>query len=168
MSRKKDKPKLRTKDKSRTTRPKDIGVVENFFKRDGRLNRLRYFKRMILIGVIESLLLGVIIVMNVNALFEMSPNGMIAFKAASIVGLIPIFCLTVRRLHDIDKDESLAYVFCALNVATTISIDEKFLTAEPSMLMNLASSVSAVIGLYLLLCSGTEGDNKYGSDPLAT
>ncbi|MBR0261696.1 MAG: hypothetical protein IJQ85_07875 [Selenomonadaceae bacterium] len=56
------------------SRVKDDGFVENFLKRDGRLNRWRYFKRTALLVVSE-----VIILTFLAAFFEFtSPDGKIS------------------------------------------------------------------------------------------
>ncbi|MBR1646348.1 MAG: DUF805 domain-containing protein [Selenomonadaceae bacterium] len=146
-------------------RQPDSGIYENFFRRDGRLNRLRYFKRCILLCLVEFLIAAVIFVMDMNALGQLSSTGNLAFKFLLAVGQIPFFCLMVRRLHDCDKDEKLAYASLVLN-ALTIIVTDYSAFAEPSLFDNVVAALAGVIGLYALLCPGTKGDNQYGEDPL--
>lgn len=147
-------------------RQPDNGLYENFFRRDGRLNRWRYFKRTILIAVIEMLIAAVIFGMNMNALGQLSAPGETAFKLLLAVGQIPFVCLMIRRLHDCGRDEKLAYVSLALEAFVIVVTDYKTFS-EPSMLENVATALAGVIGLYALFCPGTKGDNQYGEDPLA-
>ena len=144
-------------------RQKDIGITENFFKRDGRLNRWRYFKRSMLLGFM-TFILGIavsiiaIVFLNINI-----PNDILV-KFILVIMLIPYFCLTVRRLHDMDKDETFAYVYISLQLAYIII--GNFNQTEPSLLEKILSPFNLLLSLYILLGHGTDGDNKYGSDPL--
>ena len=145
---------------------KDSGIAENFFRRDGRLNRLRYFKRSMMIALVSMIVVLGIILMDVNALGHLSSfgNGLIKFFSAAVQ--IPIFCLMVRRLHDMNKDETLAYVYIAMSLSTIIFQGNDFLVTEPSQLENVITFVNGILALYILLWPGTKGDNRYGADPL--
>lgn len=145
----------------------DSGIAENFFRRDGRLNRWRYFKRMLLIGVIEIIILSVIFVIDVNALGELSTPGNAIVNLVCFAGMIPFYCLGVRRLHDMGKSDTLIRANIALDIFLTLAHGKNFLVTEPSLALNILSVVSGVIGLYILLWPGTRGANQYGSDPLA-
>ena len=144
----------------------DKGIVENFFRRDGRLNRWRYFKRVMVIGVVMMIITMVIFLKDMNALGLLSPTGDIVFKAVTLAMIVPIFCLMVRRLHDIGHDEKLAYLYVAISVSSAILIDNTTPTGLliPQLALGLAGSV---ISLYCLFRPGTRGYNKYGADPLA-
>ena len=144
----------------------DKGIYENFLRRDGRLNRWRYFKRIMLVGLVEFLIILVIFAMNMNALGQLSSAGGIAFKFLLAVGQIPLFCLMVRRLHDCGRDEKLAYLSLALNAFTIIVSDYNGALAEPSLFENIVAALTGVIGLYALFCPGTKGTNQYGEDPI--
>ena len=146
-------------------RQPDSGIYENFFRRDGRLNRWRYFKRLTVIAVVEMLIAIAIFIMNMNALGQLSSSGEMVFKLLLAAGQMPFFCLMVRRLHDCDKDEKLAYASLVLNALAIIVTDYKTL-AEPTLFDNVVAALAGVIGLYALLCPGTKGDNQYGADPL--
>ena len=145
---------------------KDEGIFENFFRRDGRLNRWRYFKRNLVIFFVAMIILLGIIIVDVNALGHLSSFGNNAVKIFSAAVQVPIFCLMVRRLHDMNKNETLAYVAIGLSLAGTLFQGNDFLVTEPSTLENLLNVVSGFINLYILLCPGTHGVNQYGADPL--
>lgn len=147
-------------------RVKDEGIFENFFRRDGRLNRWRYFKRNLVIFFVAMIILFGIIIVDVNALGHLSSFGNNAVKFFSAAVQVPIFCLMVRRLHDMNKNETLAYVAIGLSLAGTLFQGNDFLVTEPSTLENLLNVVSGFINLYILLCPGTHGVNQYGADPL--
>lgn len=147
-------------------RVKDKGIFENFFRRDGRLNRWRYFKRNIAVALLSIMILLVIIILDVNAFGHLSSFGNNVVKLFSAAAQIPLFCLMVRRLHDMNKTETLAYVAIGLGLVPIIFRDGDFLVTEPSNLENLFNTVSGFISLYIMLCPGTHGDNQYGADPL--
>ena len=145
---------------------KDKGIFENFFRRDGRLNRWRYFKRNIAVALTSIIILLGIIILDINALGHLSSFGNNVIKIFSAAAQIPLFCLMVRRLHDMNKTETLAYIAIGLGLVPIIFRDGDFLVTEPSTLENLFNMVSGFISLYIMLCPGTHGDNQYGSDPL--
>lgn len=146
----------------------DNGIVENFFKRDGRLNRLRYFKRSLVVGLIMMICLMAIFIMDVNALGQLSTFGILVAKAVAIIWQVPIYCLMVRRLQDIDRDEKLAQIYVAISIATVIFTDYNLSAADDqSPIKIILSLVGTVIALYVFFCPGTKGANQYGEDPLA-
>ena len=142
-------------------RQPDKGLYENFLRRDGRLNRWRYFKRAMLLGVVTVALL---IVLLIVAAVTASPQNNFAVKIVLGFMLIPHFCLMVRRLHDMDKGETLAYVYSALQVVYVFIGD--FGQGELSPIELVITVISTPIALYILFGSGTKGDNQYGSDPI--
>ena len=147
-------------------RVKDSGIIENFFKRDGRLNRWRYFKRFFLLN------LAVFFILTVGLTFLGNPDPdnistaeNIWLKVIVLLALVPQFFLMARRLHDMDKGETLAYVTVALNVVNTINLDYVS-SGSPSILERLLGAIQILVELYILLVPGTKGANKYGADPL--
>ena len=144
----------------------DNGFVENFFRRDGRLNRWRYFKRVILLSVIQTVIMIIIFVLNVNVLGHLTQTGNILFKLVMAVAQVSFFCLMTRRLHDMDKSEKIAYVAVALNSMVIVLSDNTGLN-EPSGAEIIFTLISSIIGLCVLLWPGTRGYNQYGADPLA-
>lgn len=147
-------------------RVKDVGIAENFLKRDGRLNRWRYFKRVFVLGFAEMLLLTAAVAATADENGALSTVGIVLYKGIGLASLVPFFCLAVRRLHDVNRDETLAYILFALNVAISLFFDDDFSVTEPSFMESLLAAAATLIGLYMLLCPGTAGDNQYGTDPL--
>ena len=145
---------------------KGDGIAENFFRRDGRLNRWRYFKRLLVITFVMTVIITVNFIMDTNALGQLSHTGDTIFKVVSLASLIPIFCLTVRRLHDIGHDEKIAYIFVALSAVSILLTDSTTL-AKPTIFQYVLGFATSVINLYCLFRPGTRGANKYGADPLA-
>ena len=146
-------------------RQPDSGIYENFFRRDGRLNRLRYFKRLMVLILIQFIITVAIFSVSISVFGQMSTAGNIAFKVFLAAAQIPFLCLMIRRLHDCGRDEKLAYAALALNVLTIIVTDYSALE-EPTLFENIITALSAVIGIYALFCPGTAGYNQYGEDPL--
>ena len=144
----------------------DNSFAENFLRRDGRLNRLRYFKRNLVILLLYFVIITIISIAFGNQPDEVSTFGMLLIKAVSFAVIIPSFCLTVRRLHDLNHDEQLAYALAAIDIASTVLMDTRSLEAEPSLPENVLTAINMAAGIYLLFWKGTRGTNQYGSDPL--
>lgn len=148
----------------------DDDLKKTFFSMKGRLNRLRYFKRIIVLGLFDMFLCMII----ETAFYD----GELLEILLMFAVLYPQYCLDVRRLHDLDKGNGLAlgklmlglfstlfmlmYGFDALVNPTAFAIDGGVLR-----LMGLIWVVGIGMGLYLLFADGTKGKNKYGPDPLA-
>ena len=149
-------------------RQPDSGLVENFLKRDGRLNRWRYFKRIMLLAFVEMIILIVISVASVNMIGELSPRGLVTMNVFFVIWQLPLYCLMTRRLHDIGRDEKLAQVCFAINTALVIFFPQTNFSAsaEQSPVELILMLVGSAIGLYALFCPGTKGTNQYGDDPL--
>lgn len=115
-------------------------VVEDFkFKfmnYNGRLNRLPYFVRNIIVGIVGSILGGIFSVLGDKfVLFY------IVALAIYIFMLVCSISLGVRRCHDLNRPGWwMVGIFIPL--------------------------VNFVLSLYLLFARGTVGANEYGDDPL--
>ena len=119
-------------------------IKNNIFTAEGRLNRLKYFKYllafnfgMLFISFILSFIVGIVTAMLGLPEFIVS---LFAY-AISIPIAVGDVMLQIRRLHDLDKSGWFA-------------------------LLSLIPIINFCLGLYLLLFKGTEGDNRYGPDPL--
>ena len=115
----------------------DSGIKEMFFSTDKRLNRLRYLKRSVA-------LFPIAIILNVaaNSLGDNPSLLYLLFLLAVIVAVVvSCFMLNIRRLHD-------------MNMTGWLSV------------LGLIPIVDIVFELVPLVKKGTDGDNKYGSDPL--
>lgn len=143
----------------------DEGFEANFLKQEGRLNRWRYFKRTLLIGLLDAILCAV-----VGAIFDFSewPEAL-----ASLVAIPAYYGLDVRRLHDMGKGSSIAQWIMGLTVITSLIppfmaptpvLEPEYGYVDPRYLAMLV--VLMVLQLYILFCPGNHGDNKYGPNPL--
>ncbi len=141
----------------------DHDVADMIFKTTGRLNRLRYLKRCLAVAAVEAIILSTVFILFSNDWGELSTFGSIVALILLIIGQAPYYCLNVRRLHDLDKDETLAYVFVALGIIGAFSSADIF---EMSFFEKVAYVVEVIFGVYLLFFPGTHGENKYGADPL--
>ena len=134
-------------------------------KTDGRLNRLRYIKRTITMSVIQGLLLlaaGLMLTEEQNS--DVPPELIYLTTFITLLSLIPEFCWGVRRLHDMNKGGSLAFVefMCGL-----VLVFGNYTSADGMRPDQLAAEVlSAFIYVYLAVAFGTKGNNGYGADPL--
>lgn len=153
----------------------DRGWKENFFNPNGkRLNRLRYFKRVVL----TQLILGGL--GNVGYALIISGNnlGYVMYLSCSILQISILYCLSVRRLHDLDKAELLAQINAGISIVSVIvslfypinNLVEKMsygITSSPVGIMScLLILYVFLFSAYLIFVKGTVGENRYGSDPL--
>ena len=129
-----------------------------FLKTTGRLNRLRYFKR----NVVVVLVAFIAFFLGAASLNSYDFNTFI--KITSILLMPFIYCLNVRRLQDMNYDNKLAIV---LLVIQGIQISEMDMMRYTSSLVgSVTSIISMIVGLFLLFKDGTHGTNDYGADPL--
>ena len=119
-----------------------MGIFNEIYHTQGRLNRLAYIKYMIILALIMA-----------TAKFTMScmatfltgdPNGalvmMITYFLVAVAGAGNI-ALMIRRLHDLDKSGW----FTVLAIIPVVGL---------------------IFSVYLFCAKGTDGWNRYGKDPL--
>jgi len=120
----------------------DFGIAEMFFSTKKRLNRLRYFKRTLALGLI---FLGISLSLGMlspdTSAEEVSLVGLLLYLVIAAAILVSTIMLSIRRLHDINMSGWL-------------------------VLLSLIPFVDAIFQLFLLFKKGTDGDNDYGPDPL--
>lgn len=120
----------------------DKSIAEMFLTTNGRLNRLRYFKRVLVLGVMWTVLAFAIVAATMEPSGDdISTLGYVLFAVMCLIFAVPHFMLMIRRLHDLDKDGLF-------------------------VLLTLVPAVNSLFALYLLLAPGTRGANKYGADPI--
>ena len=139
---------------------------EIFLRKDGRLNRLRYFKRILLLGVVEIVAVVVCALSFIDPWGNISSFGDFLTFMISLLATYPTYCLTIRRLHDLGKDDIIAVVYCLLTLVAL-----KFFYRNPNSLefptwLIIDYVLQTGITLYLFLMPGVRGKNKYGADPL--
>lgn len=138
----------------------DKTILEIFFKREGRLNRLRYFKRNLVIGLASAVIMFVISLIFGDDVGNLTTTGNIIFFIVMMLMLVPSYCLAVRRLHDMDRDELLAKLYIGGSAASYFL---SFVLKQDFMPLSV---VLVIVAFYILLVPGTSGTNKYGADPL--
>ena len=141
----------------------DSGIREMFLKSDGRLNRLRFFKRNLAVGLfnmIAMIILAAIFRVDVN---DPSFTFLILSAVISVACLVPYYCLCVRRLHDLNKNNILAVVVTITNFISLFFSGDQ---ANVPIILTIASLVSLCVYVYLFFSDGTHGPNFYGPDPL--
>ena len=139
-------------------------ISEMFFKSHGRLNRLRYFKRKIVLGV----LLYVLIYFGYRILgYEYGQENFHASIYNTIVSLIfivPNYFLNVRRLQDMNKGKLLAVIYA---IITSIMAFLDFTGVNYMLYFSLILvTLVFMIGGYMLISPGTNGKNRYGASPV--
>jgi uncharacterized membrane protein YhaH (DUF805 family) len=158
-------------------RTPDEGFYENFVKKDGRLNRLRYFKRTLVVGIVGIILYCIVAVLIDDIFRTKITEFILAIAAASTLPFQ--YSLNVRRLCDIGKKEFLAecimYMDAIMYFMPAIFFpwqppygDYGFIPPDEPLgyLFIGLSVISCVLSLYLLFAPGTHGENQYGPDPL--
>ena len=142
-------------------------MQEMFFQSSGRLNRLRYFKRSFALGIVEGILCIAVAIVFGNEWGMLTKTGETITMAIYIAFLVPYYFLMVRRLHDIDKDEKLAYFCVAISLIYVLiggtNPDFDNLSGQDMVIL----LINGCVNLYILFAPGTRGDNQYGPDPLA-
>ena len=140
----------------------DETIQDMFFKLNGRLNRMRYFKRyMVYIFTLT------ILIMILSNIFDDELITLISTASFYIS-----YCLDVRRLQDLNKDATLAriiLVFAIISNLVGLSADEYATDSELMGVLGLQTLLwlpILPIQLYLLFAEGTCGVNRYGADPL--
>ena len=138
----------------------DKTIPEIFFKREGRLNRLRYFKRNLVLGIVSGVIMFFVALIFSDSEGNVTTAGDIILFILTLLMLVPSYCLMVRRLHDMNRDEILAKVYiggCIASYFLSLVLHYDFMPL---------SIVLLIVALYILFVPGTYGANNYGADPL--
>ena len=116
----------------------DTNLISMFLRYDNRLNRKRYFMRLLVLWVIK-----IAIVITLAILYNTYKNTAFIFLGAIIViaAFIVNLLLKIRRLHDLNHSGLW-------------------------ILVVFAPVAHFLFFVFLLFWKGTEGPNQYGPDPL--
>lgn len=119
-------------------------LKQKYFVIDGRASRSEFwfFSLFVFVATIVFLIVGLLLAVLVSYISQ-TLGGIISFLVAlsPLVFIIPSITVTIRRLHDQDKPGLL-------------------------VLLGLIPAIGGLIVLILMCLPGTQGDNKYGPDPL--
>ena len=120
-----------------------MSIFNEIFRTDGRINRLRYLKYMILLAIVAGL--SKFVMSCMVTLLTGDPNGsavmMITLMWVLIAGAGNVM-LMIRRLHDLGRNGMF-------------------------WLVALIPAVGLIFSIYLFCAPGQVGWNQYGADPLA-
>lgn len=149
---------------SPTAYVEETTISQMFFKSYGRLNRLRYFKRKLVLGV----LLYVLIFLGYKVLgYEYGQENSSAAMYNTFISLIfvvPNYFLNVRRLQDMNKGKILAVIY-AIITSVMAFLDFTGINYMLYFSLFLATAVF-FIGGYMLISPGTNGNNRFGESPI--
>ncbi|MBR2215538.1 MAG: DUF805 domain-containing protein [Selenomonadaceae bacterium] len=140
---------------------------ELLMKREGRINRLRYFKRnlLVLLIVFVEFLLAAIAFSEENGGTARQMD--IAYIIILIFGNYLMYCLDLRRMYDLGLARAKELAL-GLFVLSVIHVGINFSPLAENPLATALSVVSSAACLYLLFAKGETGANQYGPDPLET
>lgn len=117
-------------------------ILSEIYTAEGRLNRLRYLKYMVLLALVASL--STFVMSSMATFLTGDPNGFlvkaITFIWAIVAGIGNIMLMT-RRLHDLNKSGYF-------------------------VLIALIPVIGFLFSIYLFFAPGQIGWNQYGADPL--
>lgn len=160
--------------KPRPVHQTDETFQDLFFKSEGRLNRLRFFKRTLLTELLAFLVAMILYFILVDAHGEDFSIGA-GIIAANALDLVLVYNLIIRRSHDLHSQS-----FWSKKISEDDAIIAKFyavLSVIYILAMCYALSVGKDLGgigpmaqsgllLYLCCVKGEVGENKFGADPL--
>lgn len=139
---------------------------------EGRISRTQFWIGLIVTFAAEIVLMLLLGVPFFPAVMKDTSTRLLEF-AIQLVTLYPTAAIAVKRLHD--RDQPGIYVLWLVGLTLIIALTNLFgLTDDPqnpTTLDWLLGLCAIVIGLAFLFelgfRRGTEGDNRYGPDPLA-
>ena len=143
----------------------DDSIITMLLTGTSRLNRLRYFKRILAVSILNSIIaffiMNAINPMTLFSYFEYIPFFQLLLITPMIISG---YSLTKRRSHDIGHGNLLpkCYIICWI-LPGLISLTDLLLYSTVS---SVAGVINFIISLYLLFRPGEKGPNKYGPDPL--
>ena len=117
----------------------------NFFTHKGRLNREPYILRVTAVTLIYIADLATLLYIDTIPMRELTDFGVflaVGLSIALIILAVSIFCLAIRRLHDLDRSGWW-------------------------VLLSFVPIINFILGLYLMFKKGVVGGNRFGADPLA-
>ena len=119
-----------------------MSIFNEIFRTDGRLNRLRYLKYMILLALVSGI--STFVMSSMLTFFtgnHESPAVMLVTLMWALIAGAGNVMLMIRRLHDLGKNGMF-------------------------WLVALIPAVGLIFSIYLFCAPGQVGWNQYGADPL--
>ena len=132
-------------------------ILQLWFSFMGRINRAKFW----LVGLINF----AIILVGAGAAYAIGTIGWVIFGLFYLALLVSGVAITVKRLHDRDKSGWWALVFILVpGVLSGIGAAVGQAASAVTGLIGLGISIWAFVELGCL--AGTQGDNRFGADPL--
>lgn len=120
-----------------------MSIFDKIFTTNGRLNRLRYLKYMILLALVASISTFILssMMMYFTGCAPDSPQVMLVTLMWALIAGAGNVMMMIRRLHDLGKHGIL-------------------------WLIALIPVLGAIFSIYLFCAPGQVGWNQFGADPL--
>jgi uncharacterized membrane protein YhaH (DUF805 family) len=154
------------------------------FSFQGRVNRTRYWRFILLIAFLElTFAVAAAVLERLRESTLDNPTiatvefvSLIALAAAFVpVGIIGNFAVTTKRLHDRNKSgwwQIVGIVSWLLQEAVKGLHDHGRIGAQVFLGGTLIALVGSLVGIWIVIevafVPGTRGDNRFGPDPLAS
>ena len=120
-----------------------MSIFNEIFVTEGRLNRLRYLKYMIILAIVAGV--STFVTSSMATFLTGDPTGFLVNLVTGIWALVAgagNIMLMIRRLHDLGRSGWFA-------------------------ILAIVPVVGMLFSIYLFCAPGQVGWNKYGADPLA-
>ena len=145
----------------------EITFKEKFFTTTGRINRMTFFKRnmlLVLVAFLAFFVIGIVDVINGSDVDSISTTGRLLETAVTLLLVTPEYCLNVKRLHDLGKNEILAKVIAGTSAFSALYALTLNASADSlnSIVLISVGIFNVVAFLYLLFAKGNSVANSYG------
>lgn len=135
-----------------------------FFSAQGRLNRMSFFLSQILLAVVLTIFL------LIGQLMGENPVILVISVVVFLAAMIAVIFLAIKRFHDFGKSGlfMLGYTIVAGIIGAIISVVIVYaagLEDNETAISSINTLLSLILGLYVYLKPGTNGENKYGNEP---
>lgn len=134
----------------------DTGEVKKTNPFNVRLGRRHYLLGMLFFAFISYILIAFPVALIAGDIEIGKP-------VASYISIPIILYLAVRRFHDIGKSAKPYVIYKIISSVAVLFISLFLFTSLIFLFTPLITILDLVIGLYLLLTPGSEGENQYGS-----
>lgn len=144
---------------------------------DGRIGRREYWLGILILVIASFVLIGVL----GTTLGLFLPVSLVSFIGSAII-FYPAIALSMKRLHDRNKAaKPWAYIFFGPGILmqlmrmsrigfVNVAVDNVIVAVPSNGLIGLLSIVAGLISLWAIIdmgfIKGSEGENRFGPDPL--
>ena len=149
-----------------------MGIFSLLFSFNGRINRMQWW----VVTILSNIIIAIITTIISNYYFhnDYSPYNYSDYNIAKLVCSMFVLCvvlyiqlcINIKRFHDRNKDGAIP-----VSNVIVIVILSLLLVKGDSEIFSLLGIVSLLLHLWVFIVAGflrgTQGDNKYGPDPLA-